>query len=197
MARLRLVHYCRCYPLPPQGPAPSGVSRVDAVEPVEVAADSGASGGAEPERAEPGGAGSGGAEPECAEPGGAGSGGAEPERAEPGGAVIGGVEPADAGPGGPSGVLSRRELPSPQELCEWFARRWSRAAARVVSSLRNMSNVGVLSHFPPSKLGGRHADDDDVQAQIQPRTQVHHSRGLEVAAEVGVPCTAYLDFDRV
>ncbi|CAI7749054.1 unnamed protein product [Closterium sp. NIES-53] len=36
-------------PLPPQGPAPSGVSQVDAVEPVEVAVDSGAgSGGAEP-----------------------------------------------------------------------------------------------------------------------------------------------------
>ncbi|CAI7773918.1 unnamed protein product, partial [Closterium sp. NIES-53] len=109
-----------------------------AVEPVEVAADSGASGGAEPESAEPGGAGSGGAEPECAEPGGAGSGGAEPERAGPGGvasegaepraAGSGGVEPVGAGPGGPSGALSRRELPSPQELREWFARRWSRAA---------------------------------------------------------------------
>ncbi|CAI7736312.1 unnamed protein product, partial [Closterium sp. NIES-53] len=44
-------------PLPPQGPAPSGVSQVDAVEPVEVAVDSGAAPGAE--RA---GAGSGGAE---------------------------------------------------------------------------------------------------------------------------------------
>ncbi|CAI7910493.1 unnamed protein product [Closterium sp. NIES-54] len=145
-------------PLPPQGPAPSGVSQVDAVEPVEVAVDSGASRGAGPERAEPGGARSGGAEPERAEsggaeperaePGGAGSGGAEPVRAESGGAELersepwgadsggaepgvaetGGAEPAGAGPGGPSGALSRRELPSPQELCEWFARRWSRAA---------------------------------------------------------------------
>ncbi|CAI7874799.1 unnamed protein product [Closterium sp. NIES-53] len=36
-------------PLPPQGPAPSGVSQVDAVEPVEVAGDSSAgSGGARP-----------------------------------------------------------------------------------------------------------------------------------------------------
>ncbi|CAI5988036.1 unnamed protein product [Closterium sp. NIES-65] len=35
-------------PLPPQGPPPSGVSQVDAVEPVEVAGDSGAAGGAEP-----------------------------------------------------------------------------------------------------------------------------------------------------
>ncbi|CAI7888094.1 unnamed protein product [Closterium sp. NIES-53] len=110
-------------PLPPQGPAPSGVSQVDGVEPVKVAVDSGTSGGAEPECAEPGGAGSGGAEPERAEPLGAGSGGAEPGVAESGGA-----EPACAGPGGPSGALSRRELPSPQELREWFARRWSRAA---------------------------------------------------------------------
>ncbi|CAI7914159.1 unnamed protein product, partial [Closterium sp. NIES-54] len=45
-------------PLPPQGPATSGVSQVDAVEPVEVAIDSGPSGGAEPECAEPRGAGS-------------------------------------------------------------------------------------------------------------------------------------------
>ncbi|CAI7850677.1 unnamed protein product [Closterium sp. NIES-53] len=130
----------------------------DAVEPVEVAVDSGSSRGDEPEHAEPGGAGSGvaeperaesgGAEPERAEPGGAGSGGAEPkraesggaepERSEPGGAAFGGAElgvaesggaePAGARPGGPSGALSRRELPSPRELCEWFAQRWSRAA---------------------------------------------------------------------
>ncbi|CAI7858946.1 unnamed protein product, partial [Closterium sp. NIES-53] len=110
-------------PLPPQGPAPLGVSQVDAVEPVEVAANSGASRGAEPGGAEPGGAGSGGAEPERAEPGGAASGGAEPGAAE-----SEGVEPAGPGPGGPSGALSRRELPSPQELREWFARRWSHAA---------------------------------------------------------------------
>ncbi|CAI7739806.1 unnamed protein product, partial [Closterium sp. NIES-53] len=125
-------------PLPPKGPAPSGVSQVDAVEPIEVPVDSGASrgaeptgagsGGAEPERAEPGGAGSGGVEPWRAGPGGAGSGGAEPEGAEPGVAESGGAEPDSAGHGGPSGALSRRELPSPQELREWFARRWSRAA---------------------------------------------------------------------
>ncbi|CAI7848336.1 unnamed protein product [Closterium sp. NIES-54] len=52
-------------PLPPQGPAPSGVSQVDPAEPVEVAVDPGAArgaelGGAEPERVEPGGAESGG-----------------------------------------------------------------------------------------------------------------------------------------
>ncbi|CAI7845360.1 unnamed protein product [Closterium sp. NIES-54] len=112
------------------GPAPSGVSQVDAVEPLEVAADSGASRGAEPGcaesggaasggalpgGAEPGGAGSRGAEPGGAEAGGAGSGGAVPERADPWGtasegadpgtAGSGGVEPARAGHGGPSGAF--------------------------------------------------------------------------------------------
>ncbi|CAI7761655.1 unnamed protein product [Closterium sp. NIES-54] len=48
-------------PLPPQGPAPSGVSQVDPAEPVEVAVDSGATRGAE----------TGGAETEGAESGGA------------------------------------------------------------------------------------------------------------------------------
>ncbi|CAI7750460.1 unnamed protein product, partial [Closterium sp. NIES-53] len=61
-------------PLPPQGPTPSGVSQVDAVEPVEVAVDSGAARGAEPVGAESGGA----------ETVGAGSGGAESGGAEPG-----------------------------------------------------------------------------------------------------------------
>ncbi|CAI7785790.1 unnamed protein product, partial [Closterium sp. NIES-54] len=79
-------------PLPPQGPNLSGVSQVDAVEPVEVAVDSSAA---------------------------RGSGGAEPGGAEPGGA-----ESSRVAPRSPS---SRRELLSPQELREWFARRWSRA----------------------------------------------------------------------
>ncbi|CAI7751441.1 unnamed protein product, partial [Closterium sp. NIES-54] len=73
-------------PLPPQGPAPSGVSQVDAVEPVEVAVDSGAARGAEPAGAGSGGAGSGGAE----------TGGAETGGAEPGGAATGGTEPGGA-----------------------------------------------------------------------------------------------------
>ncbi|CAI7880590.1 unnamed protein product [Closterium sp. NIES-54] len=127
-------------PLPPQGPAPLGVSQVDAVEPVEVAVDSGAARGAEPA-----GAGSRGAKPEGVEPGGAESRGAEPGGAEPGGAEpggaksrgagSGGAEPGGAEPGGAGstrvasrGTSSRRELLSPQELREWFARRWSRAA---------------------------------------------------------------------
>ncbi|CAI7854719.1 unnamed protein product [Closterium sp. NIES-53] len=143
-------------PLPPQGPAPSGVSQVDAVEPVEVTGDSGAAGGAEPGGAatggaEPGGAATGGAEPggtelggtvlggaepggaatRGAEPGGAGTGGPESGGAEPGGAEPWGVEPEGAATEGalPGGALSRREPLSPQELREWFARRWRRAAS--------------------------------------------------------------------
>ncbi|CAI7884844.1 unnamed protein product, partial [Closterium sp. NIES-53] len=118
-------------PLPPQGPAPSGVSQVDAVEPVEVAVDSGAGSGG----AEPGGAGFGGAEPGGAEPGGAESGGAEPGGAEPGGAEPGSAEPGGEEPGGAGSTRvaspsasSRRELLSLQELREWFSRRWSRVA---------------------------------------------------------------------
>ncbi|CAI7884726.1 unnamed protein product [Closterium sp. NIES-54] len=143
--------------------------RVDAVEHVKVAVDSGASrgaepgcaesggagsGGAEPGGAEPGGAGSGGAEPGGAEPGGAGSGGAGPERAEsggadPGAARSGGVEPAGAGPGGHLGALSRRELPSPQELREWFARLWSRAAGA-----GGAASAGVSSAIGGTGAGG-------------------------------------------
>ncbi|CAI7818031.1 unnamed protein product [Closterium sp. NIES-54] len=122
-------------PLPPQGPAPSGVSQVDAVEPVEVAGDSGAATGTEPAGAgsggtEPGGAGSGGAEP-----GGAESEGTEPGGAGSGGAELGGTEPGSAEPGGAGSArvasrsaTSRRELLSPQELREWFSRRWHSAS---------------------------------------------------------------------
>ncbi|CAI7907145.1 unnamed protein product [Closterium sp. NIES-54] len=102
-------------PLPPHGPAPSGVPQVDAVEPVKVAVDFGAARGAEL-----GGAESGGAEPGSAASWGAESGGAEPGGAEPGGAESARVASRSAS--------SRRELLSPQELREWFARRWSRAA---------------------------------------------------------------------
>ncbi|CAI7753538.1 unnamed protein product, partial [Closterium sp. NIES-53] len=130
-------------PLPPQGPASSGVSQVDAVEPVEVAGDSGAAEGAEPGGAEPRGTTTGGAEPGGAEPGGAESGGATPGGAEPGGAEPGGAtpggaepggaEPEGAGPAGPvpggsPGASSRREPLSPQELREWFAWRWRQTA---------------------------------------------------------------------
>ncbi|CAI7802507.1 unnamed protein product [Closterium sp. NIES-54] len=104
-------------PLPRQGRAPSGVSHVDPVEPVEVAIDSDAAGGgatrgAASGGAEPAGAGPGGTAPACTEPGVAESEGAEPrdaepEYAEPGGAELGGAEPKRAEPGVPSlSVLS-------------------------------------------------------------------------------------------
>ncbi|CAI7898369.1 unnamed protein product, partial [Closterium sp. NIES-53] len=95
-------------PLPPQGPAPSGVSQVDPAEPVEVAIDSGAAGGSET--------------------GGAESGGAETGRAEPGGAKTGHAEPARAASGGALGVPSRREPLSPQRLREWYSWRCRVAA---------------------------------------------------------------------
>ncbi|CAI7853121.1 unnamed protein product [Closterium sp. NIES-54] len=93
-------------PLPPQGPAPLGVSRVDPPPDAvhgEVAVHSGAARGTA----------SGGAEPGGAEPG-----GAEP-RSE--GAEYGGAEPQGAASsGGSVGALPRL---SPQQLREWFVRR--------------------------------------------------------------------------
>ncbi|CAI7906654.1 unnamed protein product [Closterium sp. NIES-54] len=150
-------------PLPPQGPAPSGVSQVDAVEPVKVAVDSGAGSGG----AEPGGAGSGGAEPGGAEPGGAESGGAEPGGAESEGAKPGGAEPGSAEPGGkePGGAgcarvasrsaSSRRELLSLQELREWFARRWSRAAgAGGTPGAAGIGGAGAAAGVGPAGASG-------------------------------------------
>ncbi|CAI7843182.1 unnamed protein product [Closterium sp. NIES-54] len=111
------------------GPAPLGVSQVDAVEPVEVAVDSGAARGAEPMGAGSGGAESGGVEFGGAEPGGAEPGGTEPRGAESSGAEPGGAEPrgAESACVASHSASSRRELLSPQELREWFAWRWSRA----------------------------------------------------------------------
>ncbi|CAI7861746.1 unnamed protein product, partial [Closterium sp. NIES-53] len=121
----RLFPY-RTAPLPP----PPLFLAPDSVEPVEVAVDSGAARGAEPV-----GAGSGGAKSGGAEPGGAESGGAETGGAEPGGAESEGAEPGGAERGGAASARvasrnasSRRELLFSQELREWFARRWSRAA---------------------------------------------------------------------
>ncbi|CAI7871387.1 unnamed protein product [Closterium sp. NIES-54] len=101
-------------PLPPQGPAPSGVSQVDPlplVEPVEVIVDSGAARGAayggaepasaEPRCAEPASSDLGGAEPGGAECEGAESGDDEPESAEPRG-----IEPEGAEPGGAGGPVA-------------------------------------------------------------------------------------------
>ncbi|CAI7931398.1 unnamed protein product [Closterium sp. NIES-54] len=146
-------------PLPPQGPAPSSVSQVDAVEPVEVAVDSGAARGAEPVGAGSGGAESGGAEPGGAEPGGAESGGAEPGGAESGGAEPGGAEPggADSARVASHGASSRRELLSPQELREWFARRWSRAAGAVGSPVGAGGGAATAGVGPAGASGATSA----------------------------------------
>ncbi|CAI7887833.1 unnamed protein product [Closterium sp. NIES-54] len=138
-------------PLPPQGPALSGLSQVDAVEPVEVAVDSGAARGAEPA-----GAGSG-----CAEPRGAESGGAEPGGVESGGAGSGGAEPGSAEPGGTGstrvasrGTLSRLELLSPQELREWFAWRCSRAAGAGGTTVAAGSRGARTGSYGAAGAGG-------------------------------------------
>ncbi|CAI7736119.1 unnamed protein product [Closterium sp. NIES-53] len=92
-------------PLPPQGPAPSGVSQVDPLPgpaPVQVAIGSGTARGVA----------SGGAESRGAEPG-----GAEPWE----GAESGGAEPQGAASSGVSAGASPRL--SPQQLREWFVRR--------------------------------------------------------------------------
>ncbi|CAI7755813.1 unnamed protein product [Closterium sp. NIES-53] len=116
-------------PLPPQGPAPSGVSQVDPLPgpaPVQVAVGSGAalgaaSGGVASEGAESEGDGSGVAEPGGEEPVGVEPAGAEPGGAESEGADSGGAEPRGATlSGGPAGASPRL---SPQQLREWFVRR--------------------------------------------------------------------------
>ncbi|CAI5982316.1 unnamed protein product [Closterium sp. NIES-64] len=86
-------------PLPPQGPAPSGVSQVDALEPVEVAGASSTAAGAEPRGADSRGAARVGAEPGGTEPGGATIGGAEPGGPSPGGAASRAAEPRGAASG--------------------------------------------------------------------------------------------------
>ncbi|CAI7757101.1 unnamed protein product [Closterium sp. NIES-53] len=118
-------------PLPPQGPAPSGVSQVDAVEPIEVAVDSGPERGTEPGGTRTGGAEPGGAATGGAEPGGAATGvavpwGTETEGtatggAEPGGTETGGAEPRGSEPGGGDAAGA----PSSQRLREWYAWRCS------------------------------------------------------------------------
>ncbi|CAI7762913.1 unnamed protein product [Closterium sp. NIES-54] len=136
-------------PLPPQGPAPLGVSQVDPLPgpaPVQVAVDSGAArgaacGGAEHGGAEPGGAESEGAETGGDEPGGVATGGAEPRGVATGGGEPGGAEPAGVEPGGaesegaesggaePQGAASSigsagaSPRLSPQQLHEWFVQR--------------------------------------------------------------------------
>ncbi|CAI5996407.1 unnamed protein product [Closterium sp. NIES-64] len=146
-------------PLPPQGAAPSGVSQVDPVEPVEVAVDSRPAGGDEPGGAEtggakPGGADSGGAEPGGAdsggaEPGGADTGGTEPGGAEPGGAVTGGAEPCGAGP---EGATPGRDLSS-EQLREWYLQYCSLRS--VTSGTRRTTGTGAGTSPPSRELPSR------------------------------------------
>ncbi|CAI7912323.1 unnamed protein product [Closterium sp. NIES-53] len=146
-------------PLPPQGPAPSGVSQVDPLPcpaPVQVAVGSGApraaaSGGAEPGSAESEGAETGGTEPRGVATGGGEPGGAEPEGVEPGGAASkgaesGGAEPHGAASSGGSAGASPRL--SPQQLCEWFVRRmrlWSGASGAGGAGAAGAEGTGVAA----------------------------------------------------
>ncbi|CAI7917765.1 unnamed protein product [Closterium sp. NIES-54] len=155
-------------PLPPQGPAPSGVSQVDPLSgtaPVEVAVGSGAargaaSGGAASGVADFEGAGSGGAEPRGEELGGVEPasvepGGAEPEGVEPGGAELEGAECGIAEPWGaassrgPAGASPRL---SPQQLREWLVRQtrlWSGAIGAGGAGAAGARGAGV-----PNGAGG-------------------------------------------
>ncbi|CAI7914568.1 unnamed protein product [Closterium sp. NIES-54] len=116
-------------PLPPQGPAPSGVSQVDPPSDTvsgEVAVESGAARGTAFGGAEPGGAETGGAEPGGADTGGAELGGAETGVAEPAGAASSG------GSAGASPILS------PQQLREWLVWR-----ARLQSGATSAGGAGA------------------------------------------------------
>ncbi|CAI7900080.1 unnamed protein product [Closterium sp. NIES-54] len=110
-------------PLPPQGPAPSGVSQIDPLPgtaPVQIAVVSGAAPGAASR-----GAASGGAEPGGAGSEGAGSGGAEPKGFEPGGAESEGAESGGAEPRGATssgGPASASRRLSSQQLHVWLVR---------------------------------------------------------------------------
>ncbi|CAI5938546.1 unnamed protein product [Closterium sp. NIES-65] len=133
------------------------------VEPVEVAGDSGTAAGAEPGGAKTGGAELGGPLPGGAEPGGATSGAAEPGGATSGAAEPGGAEPAvagpanvafgGAGPGGSPGASSRRGTLSPQELREWFARRWRRTAGAGAFSAAEGAGAAGLGGARPGSAG--------------------------------------------
>ncbi|CAI5958272.1 unnamed protein product [Closterium sp. NIES-64] len=133
-------------PLSLQGAAPSSVSQVDPVEPVEVAVDSRPPRGAEPECAEPGaaereGAEPGGAEVGGTEPGGAESGGAEPGSTEPTGAESGGAELGSATPGG---ALSS------QQLREWYLQYCSLKSG--ASGARGAAGAGARTSSPRREM---------------------------------------------
>ncbi|CAI7915581.1 unnamed protein product, partial [Closterium sp. NIES-54] len=143
-------------PLPPQGPAPSGMSHVDPLPgtaPIQVAVGSGAapcaaSGGAEPGGAGSEGAGSGGDEPGGADHEGVELGGAESEGAESGGAAPRGT----ALSGGLAGALPGL---SSQQLCEWLVQRaHSRSGARTSGAgVAETGGVGCAGAGDPTEPG--------------------------------------------
>ncbi|CAI7916682.1 unnamed protein product, partial [Closterium sp. NIES-53] len=168
--------------LPPQGPAPSGVSQVDPLRgtaPVEKAVGSGAargaafggnaSGGVEPGGAESEGARSRGAEPRGAERGGAEPVGVEPGGAEPEGVELGGAEsegvesggaeqpgtPSFGGPAGASPRLSPRSEPlSPQQLREGFAKRTRLLSGAAGACDSAARDPGAGGARVPTRAGG-------------------------------------------
>ncbi|CAI7819318.1 unnamed protein product [Closterium sp. NIES-54] len=146
-------------PLPPQSPAPSGVSQVDAVEPVEVDGDSGAAegatpGGAEPEGTTTGGAASGGAEPWGATPGGAETWGVELGGATPGGAEPGGAEPEGAGPAGAAGTGGSVDAEGAGAAGPGGARTGSTGAAGPAGTPGAGAAAGVGAEAPAVGPGG-------------------------------------------
>ncbi|CAI7911136.1 unnamed protein product, partial [Closterium sp. NIES-54] len=135
-------------PLPPQGPAPSGVSQVDPLPgpaPVQVAVVSSAAPGTSSGGAASRGAASRGAELGGAGSEGAGSGGAELEGAEPGGAESEGAESGGAEPrgaalsGGPTGASPRL---SSQQLREWLVQRAHRRSGATGAGEPGDTGVG-------------------------------------------------------
>ncbi|CAI7899293.1 unnamed protein product [Closterium sp. NIES-54] len=151
------------------GAAPSGVSQVDPVEPVEVAVDSRPAAGAEPGGAESGGAVPGGAEPGGAESGGAVPGGAEPGGAESGGAVPGSAEPGGAESGGPESGGPVPESPTPggalssEQLREWYL-QYCRLR-RGTSGVGRTTGAGAGTSPPRRELPSR----DQIRAWYERR----------------------------
>ncbi|CAI7813746.1 unnamed protein product, partial [Closterium sp. NIES-54] len=133
-------------PLPPQGPAPLGVSQVDPLPshaPVQVGIGSGAARGAASGGEEPGGAESEGAETGGAEPGGVETGGAEP----------GVSEPEGAGPGGASSEGAESGGAEPQGSAGSGATRAGGPGATGAGGA-GVAGVGVLGGTATTSLGG-------------------------------------------
>ncbi|CAI7803657.1 unnamed protein product [Closterium sp. NIES-54] len=146
-------------PLPPQGAAPSGVSQVDPVEPVEEAVNSRLAAGVEPGGAEPGGAEPGGAESGGAEPGGAESEGTELGGAESGGTEPWGAETRSPEPGGPESGGPVPWSPTPggalssAQLREWYLQYCS--LRRGTSGAKRPTEAGACASPPRRELPSR------------------------------------------